>query len=300
MKNFILLVCMPSIVLGSCYVNFTPVVQEYDKIPMTRNHNVCKQLTDSVILYAIFVDADIYHPWTEFDIQGALDSIHKGTDWLENQASQFDKSLKVKVIAHKQGAKQTIYEKRAKASLTLNGIMALKKRHYRKLMPWADAISQYAGRGLRYKSSSKVQQRLKIENTETLNLALRDSYMCENIAIMFFVNGYYENHPSYSFYTETNTQQVEYSIVTNKNPAVITHEFMHLFGAVDLYPNFNYPNFNYPELEQKHPNDIMNIQHKEITKLNISPITSYFIGWQDTLDKANTRLLLHKNVLQNY
>lgn len=300
MKNSIIAATFLISILTSCIVftrNHHIIV--YDKMPQTKNNNTCKMLKDSVIIYAIFVDADIYHPWTEFDVNSTLDSISKASRWLEKKAEERSISLSIKTIAHKQSSRNTIYEKRAKTSLSLNGIRAVNNRSLKKLRPWADAISTYAGRGMNYKPSSSIHQRLKTENIQTLNLALRDKYQCENVAILFLVNGYYENHPSYSFNTNSLDQKTEYSILTTKNPAVIAHEFMHLFGAVDLYPNPHFPNFNFKELQEKHPNEIMLIQHKEINKLDISPISSYFIGWQDTLDKENNRLLFHKlNVLE--
>lgn len=299
-KPFRFLIYALLLMLSSCVLTQSMVVHEYDTMPTTKNHNVCKQLTDTIMVYAVFVDVNIYHPWTEFDIDATIDSLKRATTWLEGKATIYNKKLKIESVIHTQGAKRTIAEKSAKTSLRLNGIRAASKRAYKKMIPWADAISKYAGRGTKYKPSTKIHQRWKILGTESLNLALRDKYKRENVAIMFFVNGYYENHPSYSFYTATTNQHVEYSIVTNKNPSVIAHELMHLFGAVDLYANFNFPNFNYKELSENYPNEIMNVQHKDIDKLSVSPISSYFIGWQDTLDKANTRLLLHKQTFTDY
>jgi hypothetical protein len=289
------------LILSSCglfYHNYNII--EYDKMPNTRNHNTCKMLTDSVAIYAVFVDVDIYHPWTEFDIASTMDSINKACQWLEQEASNRSIHLNIKPYFHEQGSKKTIYEKSAKASLSLNGIRSANNKSHKKLLPWADAISKYAGKGLKYKPSTKIHQRFKIENTQTLNLALRDEFKTENVAIMYFVNGYYENHPSYSFYTGTESQKVEYSIVTTKNPSVIAHEFLHLFGAVDLYPHYAFPNFNFEELQSAFPNEIMLVQHKQLSKLMISPISAYFIGWQDTLDRPNTRLLFHKLNVTEY
>lgn len=277
------------------------LVVEYDKVPMTRNSNICTHLHDTVVLYAIFVDVGIYHPWTPFDIASATDSIQKAAAWITEQAKDRGKKLLIKPIIHKQGSKQTIYERAARTSLSLNGIQALSNRSRKKLGPWADNIAAYASRGVKYRASSKIHQRFRIRNVESLNLALRDKLENNNVAIMFFVNGYYEKHPSHSFNIEAGPyQQVEYSIITDKNPAVIAHEFLHLFGAVDLYPHRTFPNFNFQELAENYPNEIMRVQHKHINKLMISPITEYFIGWSDTLDKPNTRLLLHKAWLPQY
>ena len=94
---------------------------------------------------------------------------------------------------------------------------------------------------------------------------------------MIFVNGFFHSLSSATYHANYHGLGPEYSILTCKNPATIAHEFLHLFGAIDLYPN-----------------EIMRITHKNIDKLMLSPITKYYIGWQDALDKPNTRLLYHK------
>jgi hypothetical protein len=293
-KTFILIVLF-AIVTSCGLFSRVYIVYPYDVLPNTRNHNTCKELKDSVIIYAIFVDVDIYHPWTEFDIASTKDSIAKATLWIENRAQEFNRHVYIKTVHHEQGKKLSIYEKSAKVyPLAVNGLTIKSKRKYKNLRTWANGISRYAGKSIDYKSSNQIHKRLKIESVQELNLALRDKFQNENVAIMFFVNGYYENHPSLSFNTNTTTQKVEYSIITNKNPSVIAHEFLHLFGAVDLYQNMNYPNFNYAEINENYPNEIMNIQYKDINHLMISPITAYFIGWQDSLDYKNNRLLFHK------
>lgn len=272
----------------------------YDKIPNTRNLNTCKTLTDTVQTYLIFVDTDIYHPWTEFEIKATLDSIDKATKWIENQALQFGHQIKIQNNQHKQGTKLTINENTVRASLSANGMHEpMKRKAMRKLLPWADAIAKYAAKGMKYRPSKKIHMRLKVDDMESFQLALRDDLESADVAVMFFVNGFYEQHQSFSYYTQSEDLNTEYSIITTKNPAVIAHELMHLFGAVDLYPNQHFPNFNFQKIAKVYPNGIMRIQHKEINKLEVTPITSYFLGWQDSLSESDNRLLLHKhNVLE--
>lgn len=301
MKKGVLILFASLLLFGSCQL-FRPTViyQEYDKIPDTKNRNTCKFMTDSVLVYAIFVDVDSYHPWTEFDIRSTMDSLKKATNWLQSQAGNYSHSVQFEPVQYKDGGRLTIYERSVKVNLSHEqAFIRERKSRFKKWISWSDAIAKKAGKGLKYIPSSKVSQRLKIVNVQTLNQALRDKYKRENVAILFFVNGYYEDHPSYSFHTESD-RFAEYSIITNKNPAVISHEILHLFGAVDLYPNKAYPNFNFKELAEKFPDEVMRIQHKEISRLSVSPITAYFIGWQDSLDKPNTRLLLHKYDLKGY
>lgn len=275
--------------------------ENYDKIPNTRNLNTCKTLTDTVQTYMIFVDADIYHPWTEFEINATIDSVEKATKWIENQAFQFGHQIKIQNNQHKQGSRLTINENSAKTSLSANGMQeSMKRKAMKKLLPWADAISKYASKGLKYRPSKKVHMRLKIEDMESFQLALRDHLGSADVAVMFFVNGFFEEHQSFSYHTQSVDYNTEYSIITTKNPAVIAHELMHLFGAVDLYPNRHFPNFNYSKIAKVYPNEIMRIQHKEISKLEVSPITSYFLGWQDSLSESDNRLLLHKVNVPEY
>jgi hypothetical protein len=292
-------VILLSIVCSCGLFKTTVVYQEYDKVPLTKNQNTCNLLKDSILIYAVFVDTDIYHPWTEFDINTTMDSLNKATIWLQQKAKTYSKTLQFECINYHNGGKLTIYEKSAKVSLTMNGLFIKTEKKNKRLISWSDGIAKIAGKALKYTPSTKISKRLKIVNIQTLNQALRDKFHKENVSILFFVNGYYGNHPSYTFNSESN-RFAEYSIITNKNPAVICHEILHLFGAVDLYPNTAYPNFNFNELEQTYPNEIMRVQHKEIAKLIISPITAYFVGWQDSLDKPNTRLLLHKSNLTAY
>ena len=108
-----------------------------------------------------------------------------------------------------------------------------------------------------------------------------------------------ENDPSFSLNSYTD-KLPEFSVITSKNPAIIAHEFLHLFGAVDLYPNATHTNFNLSSLEKTYPNEIMRITHKNLSKLEISPITKYYIGWQNDLSESDLRMLYHKAQVLEY
>lgn len=266
----------------------------------SRNLNVCKTLKDSVIIYAIFVDVDSYHPWTQYDIDSTLDSLQKAMYWLEGQANENGKKLRIAPVVHSQQSKLSISETKIKPydlKLDLRLLYSRDRKKNQTVDNWADKIAIYASKGVKNNEERKVRTKNKVSNLERLIARLRNQYKTDNIALMFFVNGYYENTRSASYHTYSNGPEVEYSIITHKNPAVIAHEFLHLFGGVDLYPGI-FHNFNYEEIEAKYPNEIMRIQHKPLKKLMLSPITKYYIGWADDLNQENTRLLYHKhNVL---
>jgi len=48
--------------------------------------NVCKDLSNDVLVYFIFVDSKVTAPWTDFDIRTTIDSMKVAADWLEDQA----------------------------------------------------------------------------------------------------------------------------------------------------------------------------------------------------------------------
>ena len=288
------------ILLTACQV-YVQTYQPYPEIlPTTKNQNVCRLLKDSIIIYAVFVDASEFHPWSEYDIESTLDSIERATNWLSDQARMAKKHIGINIVNHKQRGKLSISERQAKTGypLNTNRFESNKKSHLIRHQFWVDQISKHCGRAIKKPNSSKIATGNKIRNSERLVAALRTKYKTDNIALMFFVNGYFENKKSYAFHTSFGGSFVEYAIITNKNPSVIAHEFLHLFGAVDLYPNHQFSNFN--ELSAKYPNEVMRVVHKDLSKLQISPITKYFIGWQDSLDHYHTRMLFHKSNLIDY
>ncbi len=303
MKNTILFLFAAFSLTGcSIYTNRT-TAYHYESISPSKNRNVCALLKDSIIIYPIFVDVNQFHPWTTFDIESTIDSINTAMEWIKKEAEKAGQPLTLTVIPHKQKNKLSVNEGKIRPrylSLNLNLLGSYKKKHRGHVDHWADKIAKHAGKAVKSRKESKLATKNKVINIERLTARLRDKYQTDNVAVMIFVNGYYENYPSMSLHTYTDGPKTEYSIITNKNPAVIAHEFLHLYGAIDLYPNANHPNFNYKELEESHPNEIMLIQHKNINKLNLTPITKYYIGWQADLDKVNTRLLYHKYDVVEY
>lgn len=300
MKRFgFLLILAFTFVCSSCHFwSFNRANIEFPAT--TRNTNVCGHLKDTTILYAIFVDVGLYHPFSEYDIKSTTDSIEKAALWIENQATLHQQNISIKPVIHKTRSKLAFHEMKTLVRPNLHPFrMNHKRRNYVRYMnTWTDYISRYAGRGVKPRRSNKVTRR-RIYDTESMIAALRNKYKTDNIALMFFVNGYYEHDISLTFNSYINGPAVEYSIITQKNPAVIAHEFLHLFGGVDLYPHDKH-NFNFRDLERKYPNEIMRVTHKSIAKLSISPITQYYIGWKDTLSNHDLRLLYHLSDVVEY
>lgn len=92
----------------------------------------------------------------------------------------------------------------------------------------------------------------------------------------------------------------EYAIVSYKEPTVIAHEFLHLFGALDLYIT---PYDNSKKAAKKKafamkefPNEIMAFTYRGLDSLNIGKFTEYLIGWDRELDPHYQKMIAGKKV----
>jgi hypothetical protein len=264
------------------------------------NNNVCKKLYGKVVLYAIFVDTKVTHPWTEYDIRSTLDSIQYAVNWLEKQAKLRNIELDITIeYPNYKGhipISQDLPKKTLSSSLyTPNvqlGVKAVKR--------WSDKIAASIGKNLNPDTSRIITTKNTLSDKERLIARLRDDYKTDNVALMYFVNNYYKDEISVAINTNSNCE-IEYSIVSFKNPAVIAHEFLHLQGAWDLYlsPFDNKKkkdNGRKEFVNKEFPNEIMAYAFRDIDSLEISPFTEYCIGWDKKLDDKYAEMILGKKL----
>jgi hypothetical protein len=262
------------------------------------NNNVCKKLSGSVTLYAIFVDSKYTNPWTEYDIKTTLDSIRTAIRWLENKAAEDSVYLKINLEYHKtiQGRvpiKNDLSKKTLSNTLYKKPLWSGVKDIYR----WADKIASEAGESLPKDTSRITNIKNDLKTRERLIARLRDIYQTDDVALMYFINNYYTDELSATF-DISNDNNVEFSVVSFKNPSVIAHEFMHIFGAYDLYLT----QYDIKKKDQKKkdklmemfPNEVMAFAHRDLNSLNISGFTKYLIGWDKELPVEYQKLLLKK------
>ena len=116
-KLFILL--LTSITIYACQINYITNAP-YDFVAQSKDLNVCKQLKDSAVIYAIFVDANNFHPWTEYAVNSTLDSLKRATDWISSQAKRNGLDLKIKTVYHLDGSKIYFQERKKGTYFNLN------------------------------------------------------------------------------------------------------------------------------------------------------------------------------------
>ena len=293
LKHFLSILILVSI-CNACYTPSNLRTVGFGSV----NNNVCKKLSGNVTLYAIFVDSKYTNPWSEYDIKTTLDSIRTAIRWLENQAAEDSVYLKINLEYHKtiQGRvpiKNDLSKKTLSNTLYKKPLWSGVKDIYR----WADKIAAEAGESLPKDTSRITNIKNDLKTRERLIARLRDIYQTDDVALMYFINNYYTDELSATF-DISNDNNVEFSVVSFKNPSIIAHEFMHIFGAYDLYLT----QYDIKKKDQKKkdklmemfPNEVMAFAHRDLNSLNISGFTKYLIGWDKELPVEYQKLVLKK------
>jgi hypothetical protein len=302
MKKWILIVLI-AVVTGSCNtINigfFHPNDPDSEVQLASVNNNVCKKLIGNVVLYAIFVDTKESKAWSEYDINSTLDSINRAIHWIEKKAAENNKSLDIEVHYPQNNHKIPIALDFPRKTLSGTLFQSSFSAGLRSIQSWSDKIAATAAKTLPPDTSKIITTRNSMADKERLIARLRDIYQTDNVALIYFVNNYYKDELSVTFNINSK-DLVEYSIVSFKQPAVIAHEFLHLFGAWDLYIT---PFDNNKEAKKRKafamkefPNEIMAFAYRDIDSLDLCPFTKYCVGWDKQLDKKYTEMILGKNI----
>lgn len=283
------------ILLNSC---FTPKAAKRVGFASV-NNNVCKTLKGNVVLYAIFVDSKHTNPWSSYDIESTLDSLNRAITWIEKKAQDDSVSVDIKLDYHitptgQIPIKSDLTKKTLSATLYKKPLWS----GVRDIHRWADKLAKEAGKSLPKDTSPMTNIKNDLKTRERLIARLRDIHRTDKVALMYIINNYYKDEISVTFDISADNS-VEYSVVSFKNPSIIAHEFLHLFGAYDLYIT----PFDTKKKEKKRkeklvdmfPNEIMAYAHRNIDSLEISGFTKYLIGWENELAQEYQELLFDKN-----
>ncbi len=244
--------------------------------------NVCKDLRHDVLLYFIFIDSKTTAPWTEFDIKSTLDSVGVAVKWLMQQAQLNNIPLNIKTDYFIGNEYSTINRNLPLGTIEKTATTPNLKKGLENLNDWADQIARKAGAKFNITQKDGIPEIKLPRNKERLIAYLRDEYKVESVALMFFVNNYFKADISIAMNT-LSSDDIEFAIVSYKYPAEIAHNFLHLYGAADMYPTiFRRNSKKARELAQMYPNEIMLDPYaRKINDLNMSEYTKYLIGWSD-------------------
>ncbi len=263
----------------------------------TVNNNVCKRLDKGVVLYAVFVDSEATNPWTTHDIESTLDSIQVAMNWIEGQAHDRGIPLNIELDYHRSekgvvpiDAKFT--RKTLRATLSSgSGVKNVDR--------WADKIGREVLKTFPKDTAQITKTEIKPKDRERLLARIRDDHKVDQVALIYFINNYYSQEISVALHTSS-VFDPEYAIVSYKEPAVIAHEFLHLFGALDLYMSpFQTRKKDLKRRAfamKKFPDEVMAFAYRDLDSLSISPLTEYLIGWDNSLDEEYVKMITNKKI----
>ncbi len=259
--------------------------------------NVCKDLRSNVLVYFVFIDTKTTAPWTEFDIQSTIDSLETAIHWIEEKAHENNIQLNI-LSDYYFGEEFTTIRRNlpyetVKKSATTPGF----KKGQEELNKWADNIARRIGTEVNIVEKDGIPEIKNPKNKERLVAHLRDEKQVESVALLYMVNNYYRDDISIVI-NHLDTEEVEFSIVSYKYPAIIAQNILNLFGAADLSKTLYRRNDKKIRFAKEYfPNDIMqDVYAKTVSSLEVGEYTKYLIGWNTKLDSKYHTLLTDKIV----
>ena len=237
-----------------------------------RNHNVCKKLKGRILLYVIMVETKESAKWDDYDVNSSKDSIYKAVKWIEKQASMNSVAANIEVEYYRNDTSQYIYQN---ISEPFKKILS-KSDGVEEVNKWADKV---------------VKKATGLKSRERLIAKLRDDFSTESVVLLFMVNNYYKTSFSYTL-NSTSNEDVEYSMVSSKEPVMIASEILSLFGAEYFYHHQSTSDKkNRDKLKEIFPYDIMAMPDKPINQLYIGEVSKYAIGWTDEINEEYGKIL---------
>jgi hypothetical protein len=287
-----LLVCSTAVLFAACSVfSRAKGGARPEAHVVTVDNNVCKRLKEKVVVYGVFVDSKVGGVWSTHDIRSTMDSIRVATDWIMQQAGKKGVDLNILVASHDKGGVVPVRSELPRSGLggMLRGVSPAST-----LDRWADKACRQVQSAFPRDTSRITLTKHGPKDRERLIAALRDRYQTDNVALFLFVNNYFGSETSVALHTGSNTS-IEYATVAFKRPAVIVHEFLHLFGALDLYITPFDDSKSAERRKQfameRFPKEVMAFPFRGLDSLEIGTLTEYLIGWRRELLPEDEALL---------
>jgi hypothetical protein len=272
---------LATLLLGSCaLLPGSHGHQKGEAHVATVDNNVCKRLRGKVVIYGVFVDSKIGGVWSTHDIRSTLDSVGVAADWIMSQARTKGVDLDIVVASHEKGGVVPVRSELGRGGLSgmLHGVNPSTS-----LDRWADKACRQVQSSFPRDTARLTLTKHGPKDRERLIAALRDRHGTDNVALVMFVNNYYGSETSVAVHTAS-TAAIEYAVVAYKRPAVIAHEILHLFGALDLYVT---PYDSKKEAAkrkrfamERFPKEIMAFPFRGLDSLEVGTLTEYLIGWR--------------------
>ena len=178
------------------------------------------------------------------------------TDWVQDEKDQFYSVYK--------SAMEDLCKQAAAAGVKLSFSTVIGAFRYQGVMD-PNAFSSV----IVPQVQAQYLQEQGFSNHREFIVSRKQTCNADEVALMFVMEKHFRAFAMSS-------EDLEYCVLTESNDAhAISHELLHLFGAVDLY----YPYHIYGLTMQYFPKTIMCTYEGQ----QVDPLTQYLIGWVDTL-----------------
>ena len=213
-----------------------------------RGWGPCDKLTGDAYIILVFVSTP-QHPWTK-KVKDRVNNVSwSSIDIMEKEARRYG----------------------AKLDLQFGGLDYSVPYEYNRDLKWYHYI---------------IEEIFHEESIKEVYSYYRKSLHVDTVSMIFLFNSWDTSHTymTSSDYPHWNEEFCVIFCDTNMHDNYLTHEVLHLYGAIDLY---DYNNEGVQRVAKKYfPNsDMLTVSH------NIDELTAYLVGWTNTLSKKANAFL---------
>ena len=231
----------------------------------SRNTGSSKTLRGNCLIINIFL-SDEESSFTEKEKKKYFDSLFTALNYLTKEAEKYNQT-----ISFTYDTEDTNLDYTVEYILPQSAYGTKKEWDYRQLIE--NLSAQYNIDSVIQKYNSDNVFFMIVINKEGRSYAISHNTQKDT--------AYFNEYATIYSYDGLSTNP-EKGWVCSGNSTTISHEILHLFGAIDLY---DLESETLALAKEYFPMDIMLIDSPMLHKLTISDLDAYLIGWKDTLDE---------------
>lgn len=224
------------------------------------NEGTCKQLKGKIGVVFFYLN-DRESQWTQNDIESMKPYLQEMQDFIANSAKQYQ--------TYAQFTALHIHTNQQQNPLSYPYIVC----------PYSD-INQQQGA---FDVLHCISISLGYQSVQNMHQDMQQRTGCQQVAYQIILN---KAGRAYALITDETQEYTEHAIIFRKsaksgqirNAGIYAHEFLHLFGAEDLY----HTKYRKAHAALYH-NDVMYTTRYDIQHTTISNITAYSLGWHNNL-----------------
>ena len=255
-KIFILLLVFTTMIMNSimAYADYNNSFEEHFAL-QARDIGPCRKLTGNVRIMLIFVNTP-EHPWTEKKKEEVYSVSTSSINIMKKEAARYGQYLNLS-YGHLDFHIPTEYDDN--------------QEWYRYILEKAYHVS----------------------NMDVIQQRYRRALRVDSAPMIFLFNSWDRSYSKVKSSLNANYDD-EYCVIfcdTDMHDNYLTHELMHLYGAIDLY---DYRGEGVEKIAKKYfpTSDMLHVSH------NIDDLTAFLVGWTETISSNASKFLTETDGLR--